>query len=59
MSTLAQMQSMFGQGLRAARPDRASLQELAAGSDAGAFEERFEVYRNNAWQFFQAALERT
>jgi hypothetical protein len=59
MSTLAQMQSVFGQGLRAARPDRASLQELAAGSDAGAFEERFEVYRNNAWQFFQAALERT
>jgi hypothetical protein len=60
MSTLQQLQDTFGRGLRSsATPDRAGLQQLAAGSDAGAFEERFEVYRNNAWQFFQTALERT
>jgi hypothetical protein len=56
---LQQLQDTFGQGLRSGTPDHAALEQLAAGSDTGAFEERFEVYRNNAWQFFQAALERT
>jgi hypothetical protein len=59
MSTLQRLQEMFGQGLRSGTPDPAGLQQLADGSDNGTFEERFEVYRNNAWQFFQAALERT
>lgn len=59
MNELQRLQDTFGQGLRSGMPDHAGLQPLAAGCDKGAFEERFEVYRNNAWQFFQAALERT
>jgi hypothetical protein len=53
------MQEIFGQELRSRTADDGGLQRLAAGGDPGTFEERFEVYRNNAWQFFQAALERT
>jgi hypothetical protein len=61
MSELERLQSMFAQGLQAGTPLRAGQGELTAGNDndPAGFEERFEVYRNNAWQFFQAALERT
>jgi hypothetical protein len=59
MSELQRLQSIFGQGLRAGTPDHARLAQLVAGSEVAGFEERFEVYRNNAWQFFHAALERT
>jgi hypothetical protein len=53
------MQEIFGQELRSRTADDGGLQRLAAGGDPGTFEERFEVYRNNAWQFFQTALART
>jgi hypothetical protein len=59
VSELERLQSMFAQGLRAGTPGHADLGELAAASDPTGFEQRFEVYRNNAWQFFQSALERT
>jgi hypothetical protein len=60
VTTLQQLQDTFGRGLRSsARLDRAGLQQLTSDGDPALFEERFEVYRNNAWQFFQAALERT
>ncbi|MDH5246470.1 MAG: DNA-binding domain-containing protein, partial [Betaproteobacteria bacterium] len=49
---LRQLQAAFAMGLR--RPDTAPPSDGAPD-----FDERFDAYRNNAWQFFAAALEQT
>lgn len=56
---LREVQAAFGRGLRSDSIDGDDWQVLAPGAGAAAFDEQFDVYRNNAWQFFLAALERT
>jgi hypothetical protein len=56
---LREVQAAFGRGLRADCIGEGDLQMLAGGTSAAAFDGQFDVYRNNAWQFFLAALERT
>jgi hypothetical protein len=56
---LKALQATFGRSVRAVIADDADLQLLAGSDDATVFGERIDVYRNNAWQFFLTALERT
>jgi hypothetical protein len=52
-------QAAFGRSVRSVIANDADLQLLAGSDDATVFGERIDVYRNNAWQFFLTALERT
>ena len=56
---LKALQTAFGRSVRSATANPADLQLLAGSEDATAFGRRIDVYRNNAWQFFLTALERT
>ncbi|MBK7903191.1 MAG: putative DNA-binding domain-containing protein [Proteobacteria bacterium] len=56
---LKALQAAFGRSVRSTTAHTADLQLLAGSDDATAFGQRIDVYRNNAWQFFLAALERT
>jgi hypothetical protein len=56
---LKSLQAAFGRSVRSASADEADLCILAGSDGAAACGERIDVYRNNAWQFFLAALERT
>ena len=56
---LKALQAAFGRSLRSRSANPADLHVLAGTADAAAFGERVDVYRNNAWQFFLTALERT
>ena len=56
---LREVQAAFGRGLRDDTIDGDDMQVLAPDAGAPAFDAQFDVYRNNAWQFFLAALERT
>jgi hypothetical protein len=56
---LHELQAAFGRGLSAGSIAGADLQLLAPDAGAAPFALQFDVYRNNAWQFFHAALERT
>lgn len=56
---LRTLQAAFGRSLLLPQPAAEDLQLLARGAMAAEFAGRFDVYRNNAWQFFLAALERT
>jgi len=53
------LQAAFGRGLSADSIAGADLQLLAPAAGTAPFALQFGVYRNNAWQFFHAALERT
>jgi hypothetical protein len=53
------LQAAFGRSVRAATVNSSDLQLLAGRDDATDFNERLNVYRNNAWQFYLTALERT
>jgi hypothetical protein len=53
------LQAAFGRSVRSVTADDADLQLLAGSDEATSFGEQIEVYRNNAWQFFLTALERT
>jgi hypothetical protein len=56
---LKALQAAFGRSVRSEMANDADLQLLAGGGDATDFGERIDVYRNNSWQFFHTALERT
>jgi hypothetical protein len=56
---LKALQSAFGRSVRSTSGNEADPHVLAGMSDPAAFGERIDVYRNNAWQSFLAALERT
>jgi Putative DNA-binding domain len=56
---LQALQAAFGRCVRSATPGATDLQLLAGSDDNRAFSEQVDVYRNNAWQFFLRALERT
>jgi len=56
---LKALQTAFGRSVRSATASPADLQLLAGSDDATVFGRRIDVYRNNAWQFFLTALERT
>lgn len=56
---LKALQAAFGRSVRSVIANDADLQLLAGSDDATLFGERIDVYRNNAWQFFLTALERT
>lgn len=56
---LKALQTAFGRCVRSATASAADLQLLAGSGDAAQAGERLDVYRNNAWQFFVTALERT
>jgi len=58
-SDLKALQAAFGRSVRSATANPADLQLLAGSDDATSFGQRIDVYRNNAWQFFLTALERT
>jgi len=56
---LKTLQAAFGRSVRTAIANGTDLQLLAGGADAACFGAGIDVYRNNAWQFFLTALERT
>ncbi len=56
---LRALQAAFGRSVRSAGANEADLRVLAGTEDAAAFGERVDVYRNNEWQTFLTALERT
>jgi hypothetical protein len=56
---LKALQTAFSRSVRSATANPADLQLLAGSDDATVFGQRIDVYRNNAWQFFLTALERT
>ena len=56
---LKALQTAFGRSVRSTTANTADLQLLAGSDDATVFGQRLDVYRNNAWQFFLTALERT
>ena len=58
-SDLQALQAAFGRSVRSESASAADLQLLAGSDAAAACAEQIDVYRNNAWQFFVAALERT
>jgi Putative DNA-binding domain len=56
---LKTLQAAFGRSVRAVIADDTDLRLLAGSDDAIGFGAGVDVYRNNAWQFFLAALECT
>jgi hypothetical protein len=56
---LKALQAAFGRSVRSANANGTDLQLLAGSDDATHFGAGIDVYRNNAWQFFLTALERT
>jgi hypothetical protein len=56
---LKALQTAFGRSVRSATANAADLQLLAGSDDATDFGQRIDIYRNNTWQFFLTALERT
>lgn len=56
---LKALQTAFGRSMRPATANTADLQLLAGSDDATVVGQRLEVYRNNAWQSFLSALERS
>jgi hypothetical protein len=56
---LKALQAAFGRTVRSVTADDADLQLLAGRDEVTRFGEQIDVYRNNAWQFFLTALERT
>jgi hypothetical protein len=56
---LKALQAAFGRSLRSVIINAADLQLLTGSDDDAVCGERIDVYRNNAWQFFLTALERT
>jgi len=56
---LQALQAAFGRSVRSTSKNDADLHVLAGLDDAAAFGEGVDVYRNNSWQSFLAALERT
>jgi len=56
---LKTLQAAFGRSVRSAHANGTDLQPLAGSDDATLFGAGIDVYRNNAWQFFLTALERT
>lgn len=56
---LKALQAAFGRSVRSVTASDADLQLLAGSDEATCFGEQIDVYRNNAWQFFLTALERT
>lgn len=59
VADLKALQAAFGRTVRSVTADDADLQLLAGSDEATCFGEQVDVYRNNAWQFFLTALERT
>ena len=56
---LQALQATFGRCLRSTHPSSTDLCVLAGSDGAFTFGEQLDVYRNNAWQSFLRALERT
>jgi hypothetical protein len=56
---LKALQAAFGRCVRSTTPGAPDLRVLAGSDDGIACGEQLDVYRNNAWQFFLRALERT
>ncbi len=56
---LKALQAAFGRSVRSAIANGTDLQLLAGSDDTTPFEAGIDVYRNNAWQFYLMALERT
>ena len=56
---LKALQAAFGRSVRSAIANGTDLQLLASSDDTTPFGAGIDVYRNNAWQFFLTALERT
>ena len=56
---LRKLQAALGRCVRSGSVNDADLRLLAGSDDATVLGQRIDVYRNNAWQFFLKALERT
>jgi hypothetical protein len=56
---LKELQAAFGRSVRSATASPVDLKRLAGDDDATGLDQRLDVYRNNAWQFYLTALERT
>jgi hypothetical protein len=56
---LKALQAAFGRSVRSRCADDADLDALAGAENAAVFGQQVDIYRNNAWQFFLTALERT